>query len=238
MAQSSHQRIVVGLPFPVLALQNFLHLFADADTRCIFLHVLSPKRDDPVDAEDLQNKLAASLQQRPESIAIRRGDFLDELLAFAAEAQADLLLVSPPATGKPRVLARRLAMKAPCSVWMAPEGSPISSSNILVPVDFSSRSEDALRRAAEIASLQGRGWITALHVYFDEAVVTYEGHQEVVRLKEESQFETFLSRIDLGDVRVRTRWVESSHVAETILRTATEIGAGWVRAVEAVPPGS
>jgi sulfate permease, SulP family len=69
---------------------------------------------------------------------VLKGPLLDRLLEFAAEQQVDLIIVGhqPSRSGR-RSLARRLAMKAPCSVWMVPDGSPPSIRRILVPVDFS-----------------------------------------------------------------------------------------------------
>jgi outer membrane protein OmpA-like peptidoglycan-associated protein len=56
----------------------------------------------------------------------------------------DLILVGHGRghSGK-RALARRLAMKAPCSVWVVPEGAPARLNRILVPVDFSDPSRVA-----------------------------------------------------------------------------------------------
>jgi len=217
MATPLFHRVLVALPFPAITLNAYLDMFRDAGVRCEFVQV----------APGNSAKLAASLQIEPESITIRQGDELDELLAHTAETQASLLLVSQCAP-KRRVLARRLAMKAPCSVWMIPADAPAAITKILAPIDFSPRSVDALRAAASLARILSLPEITAIHVYFDEAVASYEGHQEVVRLNEESHLETFLSRIDLGDIKVQTCWEESSHVAETILRVAAEKGADLI----------
>jgi len=156
-----------------------------------------------------------------DSIVPVRGDVLDELLALAAELKPDLLMLDEQfTTDKHRSLARRLAMKAPCSVWMRPANSPTLISNILVPVDFSKCSADALRTAAAIAASQGLSQITALHVYFDDAVVTYDEHESVLVEEQDRQFALFLSRLNLGDVEVKTLWEESPNVAGTIARIA------------------
>ena len=69
-----------------------------------------------------------ALHSRPASAAdcrVLHGEVIDCLLETAAEWAADLILVghSREHNGR-RALARRLAMKAPCSVWMRPEFSP------------------------------------------------------------------------------------------------------------------
>jgi nucleotide-binding universal stress UspA family protein len=147
---------------------------------------------------------------------------LDSLLSLAADQRCDLILTGEgPREGR-RTLARRLAMKAPCSVWLGPPGAE-RVSRILVPVDFSGRSADALTTAALIAAAFGLEELTTLHVYFDEAVVTYEGHDEVLRGKEAEAFARFLRPLDLQGVSVRSVWEEGPHVAESILRVAGEI---------------
>ena len=74
------------------------------------------------------------------------GPRTDRLLAFLAEQQIDLAIVGhKQQTPGRRATARRLTMKAPCSVWMIPEGAPATISRILVPIDFSDHSEDTLR---------------------------------------------------------------------------------------------
>jgi nucleotide-binding universal stress UspA family protein len=55
-----------------------------------------------------------------------------------------------------------------------------------------------------------------------------KGHPNVMRVKEELNFDTFLSRIDLGDIEVRTHWQESSHVSDTILRIASQMSADLI----------
>jgi nucleotide-binding universal stress UspA family protein len=66
-----------------------------------------------------------------------RGRPLDELIKFAVVHKTDLILVGRQKDGPgKRSLARRLAMNAPCSVWMVPHGTPPSFDRIIAPVDF------------------------------------------------------------------------------------------------------
>ena len=103
--------------------------------KAAFVHV-APARHDPrpgPDREGLLDELRAEVREHftdvPESVRVRcevlEGPLLDRLLATAAASRADVLLIGHRRDhpGK-RALARRLAMKAPCSVWMVPEGSP------------------------------------------------------------------------------------------------------------------
>jgi nucleotide-binding universal stress UspA family protein len=137
------------------------------------------------------------------------GSRLDKLLEFAAEWKADCILVGhrDDRSGR-RSLARRLAMKAPCSVWMVPEGSPAAVSRVLAPVDFSDASADSLTRAALIASRAGVERLITLHVTESDRAGAEEG------------FRRFLAPLDLFGVNVESRVEESGMVSRAVLRVA------------------
>ena len=116
-------------------------------------------------------------------------------------------------------------MKAPCSVWMAPQDSPPQVSAILAPVDFSEHAADTVRVACSLARLSGAARCLALHVYFNEAVVTYEGYDAVLRGQEEEAWQKFIAPIDCQGVAVTPLFEESSHVAHAIGRVAEREGA-------------
>ncbi len=81
----------------------------------------------------------------------RSGDLLDELLQRAAAMPADLLIVG----ARRHVTARRVAMLAPCSVLMVPDGTALGLTRILVPVDFSEASADAVKVGTALARAAG-----------------------------------------------------------------------------------
>lgn len=93
----------------------------------------------------------------------RPGETLDGLLAHVTEWHADLLVVG----ARSHVLARRAAMLAPCSVLMVPEDAALSLNQLLVPVDFSEASAEAVREAARIAA-GCQGEVTVVAIESDE----------------------------------------------------------------------
>jgi sulfate permease, SulP family len=151
------------------------------------------------------------------------GPLTDQLLAHAAEKQTDLLLmghrVDPPGR-KP--LARRLAMKAPCSVWMVPQNSKPGLRRILVPIDFSEPAADSLQVATSLAAMSQGAECLALHVYFNEAVITYEGYGQVLRGQEEQAFRQFIAPINCHGVKVTPLFEEGANVAHVIARAAKQ----------------
>lgn len=148
------------------------------------------------------------------------GPLTDRVLAHLAEQHADLVLLGEvdSVPGK-RSLARRLAMKASCSVLMVPAQPPSRIRSILVPIDFSRHAEDTLRVGVALARAAG-AICQPLHVYFNEAVVTYEEYDQVLRGQEQAAYERFVQGIDCRGVDIRPLFEESSNVPNAIARVA------------------
>ncbi|MEX0718019.1 MAG: universal stress protein [Planctomycetaceae bacterium] len=172
------------------------------------------------------------------------GPLIDRLLEHIVEERIDLVLVGhrKERSGR-RSLARRLAMTAPCSLWMVPEagpspqGGPEPNSSedhevggvraapprrILVPIDFSDHSAQALSVATALAARCGLSECRALHVSFDPSRVSFEEYEAVRRGEERATFDRFMESIDCHGVRVEPSFEEGPHVADTILRVSEE----------------
>src|SRR6185503_7351335 len=106
--------------------------------------------------------------------------------------KADLILVGHRCgQDQRRALARRLAMKAPCSVWMHPNGGPAAIRRVLAAVDFSQSSALAFSTATAIAK-QSEAACTALHVYFDESLAGPDD-QPAIRERAQQEVDFFLA---------------------------------------------
>ncbi len=213
------------------------HLGTASEVR--FVHVL-PSSAGPSAAHDhdrilaeLQAEVQPQLCGLPETVQVSydvlTGPLLDRLLAFVAEQQVDLLLVGH-GTGSAgrRALARRLSMKAPCSVWMVPDDSQAAIRRILVPIDFSEHAADSLGVATSMARLSGQPECLALHVYFNEAVITYEGYDQVLRGQEEQAYRKFIAPINCQSAQVVPLFEEGANVAHVVGRVAERQGADLI----------
>ncbi len=116
-------------------------------------------------------------------------------------------------------------MKAPCSVWIVPDGSAAEITRVLAPVDFSDASADALEVAADITTRAKAAECVALHVYRNEAIITYEESAPLVRGEEEEAYEKFIAPLNLHNAKVRPVMVEAEDVADAIHEAAQEHGA-------------
>src|SRR5262249_13969964 len=138
------------------------------------------------------------------SCEVISGNLLDSILEVTLAGGCDLILLGHRnAARRRRSLARRLAMKAPCSVWMVPDGSPPAPRRILVPIDFSPRSADCLALATAITEASGIDECLALHVYFNHAVATFAEFDEILVDNAEQAFGIFIAPIDMHGVFAR-----------------------------------
>jgi nucleotide-binding universal stress UspA family protein len=189
-----------------------------------------PVADHDAIVADLRERVARAFADVPPSVqlhfSVGRGTPVDCLLQEAADHHVELMFLGHrrDRSGR-RSLARRLAMKAPCSVWMVPEGSPAALRRILVPVDFSPPSADAMRVATSLARLAGLEECLAFHAYFNEAVVTYDEYDQVLLGQEREAFERFIGPIDRQGVVVRAEFEECVDPSHAILRAAEQHGS-------------
>ncbi|MBM3813838.1 MAG: universal stress protein [Acidimicrobiia bacterium] len=114
------------------------------------------------------------------------------------------------------------SMKAPCSVWMAPQDSPARISRILAPVDFSPMSADAISMAASIANRTHLEELLALHVCFNSSVVSFREPDEEFVQQQQDDFYLFAARVDLHGIKLTSLLKEAHEVTGAILHAAEE----------------
>lgn len=220
------EHIVVGLAMAPVDrdLLRYARLVVDmgrGQSRCTFVHVLPPadvaaRSDGPTfSLREARERLGAAVAEAfgpsdEHALKVMSGHLVDALLSEAAEGAADLLMVGhrKDARGR-RSLSRRLAIKAPCSVWMIPEGSAPRLSGVLAAVDLSLPSAQALSLATLLASRAGLAHVTALHVQSPSSL----GFDLVERESAERALERFLSPLDLHGLTVTPRIEEAGSVS-------------------------
>lgn len=163
------------------------------------------------------------------SCHVLEGHPVDRLLEFVAREGNDLLLIGHRGAGSGRrSMARRLAMKAPCSLWLAPAGSAAAINRVLVAVDFSRHSSLALSIGASLAGSRGLEGCLALNVQFNQIDIGTENTSSTARLITRSDFEHFVRSDNLRGVSVQPLIEESASVSRTVLDTAGREGADLV----------
>ena len=196
-----------------------------------FVHVVTPAHKPAEDwsaeairrrlQEEVERDFGDALERVTTAIDVVEGTRVDKIIELAVERKADLILLGHrKARSGRRSLARRLAMIAPCSVWMVPEGSPCSIRRPLVPIDLSEHSADALRVAVRLAHLHELARLQTLHVFFDPSTIRYDEHVEEIRGREDAAFAEFVATIDNLGVGIEPLFHESNNPGQAIGRLA------------------
>jgi nucleotide-binding universal stress UspA family protein len=180
--------------------------------------------------EDLQAAAARHLRTHARvSCHVLAGSRLDRLLQFAAEWRSDVIVAGQQRDGRGRrSLCRRLAMQAPCSLWMVPSGSPSSISALLTAVDFSPASAQAATVSTLLACRFQLDSCTGVYVESDCVLALDETVRTRVRQEGEAAFQRFLQPLDLHGVPMRRKIVASRSVACGLLRAAADEQADLV----------
>lgn len=194
---------------------------------CRFIHVITTDSADTVARPEasLRDLMAAEVAEHFKADGVEpvfevvHGTRLDQLLDAAIRNKNDLIVLGHRRgrSGR-RSLARRLTMIAPCSVWLVPQDSPAELDTIVVPVDFSPPSADALSIGVNIAAARKLRSCLAVHVFFDQSTIRYDEHVTEVIGREQHAFEEFAAGIDDRGVRIEPLFEESTHPDQAILR--------------------
>lgn len=201
-----------------------------------FVHVRTPARvadeqrtDIQVQtqcAQQIEEMLGSVQKQITWSCHVLTGVRIDALVEFAGRQHCDTVLLGHrKLRSGQRSLARRLAMVAPCSIWLVPEGAPISVSNVLVPIDFSDHSADTLSIATELARKAELSEVTALHVFSDPSTIRYDEQVDEFRHNQQEAYDRFVGPIDRHGVEVSPVFMEGNNVAGTVLHAARQHGS-------------
>jgi len=155
------------------------------------------------------------------------GAAMVELLCYAMDKSIDLIVLGRRVGGKAApqeaALARRVTMKATCSVLVAPENADLRAGRILVPVRNSECSARAVEQACALAAVTG-GTVCCLNVFpirgdYLEADLTLEEHMALMRQWAERENQQLMGSVNTGGVQVATQCEPDTHgrPAKTIL---------------------
>lgn len=166
----------------------------------------------------MEDKIKSSLTNLDTDLTrfdVREGDPLEELLQDVEDLTADLVVIGQRSgSSEHGILARNLARKAICNALIIPEKAPKEIRRILVPIDFSSNSIDALRTALALRrQLEPPVNITCVNVYDMPNFSMYriqKTRKEVKKMLEEDRHEAFRAFL-------KTHAPEEAENIETVL---------------------
>ena len=190
---------------------TFLHVASNLEIEegiCAIYSELHPPCDGSV-AQEIENLVKQHYDGHPDTqleFEAVEGSPLMEFLRRAKEKDIDLIVMRKGAQDKTHGgLLTKLARKAPCSLLFIPAGANSWYTKILVPVDFSENSKQALEVAVAFANASGIKEIKCLHVYsvppgYHKTGKSYEQFAEIMKGHAETQYQEFIEKIDLKGV--------------------------------------
>lgn len=173
----------------------------------------------PVDefaVRKMKKNITKYLKKFPQTKAVYdvvEGYPLEELLRQTTRKDIDLVIVGRKKdASETRRLPMKLARKAPCSVLVVPDGVKPSMSNILVPIDFSDHSANAIDVAVAFAKAKGISSIRCLHVYqlpvgYYKIGKSEEEFAEIMKKNAWENYKNFIRSINLKGVSLIPEFV-------------------------------
>ena len=234
MSPLAFDRIVVAIAFTsadqsVLGFARLLHVTGGEPARFTFVHVRSDDdRTDPGRRTEREARMAlealAAATLGPDAsvdFVVVDGPIVDRVLEITGETRAGLIMLGHRTSARGRrSFSRRIAMKAPCSVLLVPEGTEPGIRRVIAGVDFSTHSAQALGAAGRFAARFGVRQVTAIHVRTPTQIALDDVEREAV----ERDVTRFVEPIDLHGARASARVVESGSAASALVGEANQPG--------------
>lgn len=164
---------------------------------------------------------------------VKEGQLSKKILKLAHEKSADMILVGRKTTlAGSGVVSQRLARRASCSLTIIPETiSAPKVDKILVPIDFSDYSKDALEEAIMIAERNGKHVeIVCQNVFsvpsgYHLTGKSYDEFAEIMKSNSEVNYKKFIRKIDTKDVNITPIYTVDNNddPVEDIINMAKEL---------------
>lgn len=161
---------------------------------------LTKPLDESLEA-DMQTKVDHHFaSSKVETICIvKEGSPIDQVLKLCRIKDVDLILMgrkkSLQGSG---IVSSRIARKCPCSLLLVTEDSSLKIKKLLLPIDFSSHSELALKLASDVHKTS-KAELLAMHIYsvpigFYKTGKSYDEFSVIMRKHAEKDYERFLKK--------------------------------------------
>jgi nucleotide-binding universal stress UspA family protein len=185
--------------------------------------------------QELVNQYFNGLQTTRVTFKACEGSVLGELIFLTKKEDIDLLIVGQykDGNGSPDTLPEKLARKAFCSVLIAPETATAKIDKVLVAVDFSDHSLNALDVGSAFAKAAQLDHMHILNTYrvpkgYYKTGKTYEEFADIMLENSKGKLNRLLPRVDLKSVGIRPFFRKHDNVVRGINQFSDEIKADLV----------
>ncbi|WP_022669395.1 universal stress protein [Desulfospira joergensenii] len=160
------------------------------------------------------------------------GSLLGLLISYTKKHDIDLLIIGHQTNGNisNNTLSEKLARKAFCSVMIVPRGRKALLGKILVAVDFSDHSLNALEVGSAFAKAAGLDHIHILNNYnvptgHHKTGKTYEEFADIMLENAKSKLRESLSKVDLKSIGIKPFFKKSDDIVKGIQEFSVNMGA-------------
>ena len=151
-------------------------------------------------------------------LIVRLGSKAKEILKFIESEKIDIMVTGHKKHSKGSgVLNQRLARRAPCYLIIIPEGHMPELTKLLLPIDFSEYSKQALEYAVYISrSNQDQIELVCLNIYqvptgYHYSGKTYEEFAEIMKENADKEFTSWISRVETQGIKITPVFVLDRH---------------------------
>lgn len=157
------------------------------------------------------------------------GNVLDEILRNSKELDADLIVMG---RRRSRVLSgalqNQVIRRANCNVLIVPDGDHDKIRSILVGVDFSKHSVEAVQAAITIAAACKLPSIRLMHGYevpigFTKTGKNLNEFSKIMRDHAREQYDKLMTQINTQGILIKPVFVETTNISEEICESAINL---------------
>lgn len=254
-----YQTILVGAALDdrdTTTLRHAARFAQAAESKAVYVAHVAPSFDLPAEVTGKPSELVVPVDEEieqglrtlfeshrslfPESTSVhvcaRHGSLVPELVQLLAQKSTDLFCLGRRPPQEHDLLsdsAMALVRKAPCSAFVIPPGVEACYDRILVPVDFSDHSREALDVACAIAHSMPGASVTVQHTYevplgWHKSPHSYEEFAAIMKGHAERHWNELLPKVNFRGVPWNVRFDLGDKVPKTILAVAEEIDANLI----------
>ncbi|OHX68334.1 universal stress protein [Flammeovirga pacifica] len=188
------------------------------------------------DMEELISEHLPFAKELNHELMIEEGDPAETIIKISKRKQASLVILGKTdKKNKTGAIARKIASFSPASIMFAPELLNEEAPKVILPIDFSDTSKEALEQVEEIAQLIDNVEVTAINCYkvpsgYSSTGKSYEEVAKVLEEVSQKKLNHFVSKTKNSD-GITTKSVlisDAESVFDAIYKTVKAEGANIV----------
>ncbi|MBB6459751.1 universal stress protein [Flammeovirga kamogawensis] len=189
--------------------------------------------------DTLIHKYIKNIDSYNYELMIEEGDPAETIIKMSKRKQVDIVIIGKNSSGeRTGSVARKVASFAPCSVLFAPELLPEdrTTPNILLPLNFSDSSKEALEQTEELAKLVKDSKVIAINCFrvpqgYSSTGKSYDEVAKILSEISEKKLDNFVAQTGNSNHDITTEPIligEDESKFDAIYKTAKKVSADLI----------